>query len=312
MAAVELTSPASPNCQRWLDRRHSWRHVSDGGFDAARFAVAEIPEAVARAFVCRHHYAGSYPAARFAYGLLTDDETLAVDGTEVDGLALVGVAVLSVPMRASVLSNVFPDLEPFTETLELGRLVLTDTPANAESWFITRVYRMAAERGIRGVVSFADPMPRQRTVTDVDDTGRLRTTTETLTPGHVGALYQATNALSLGRSTARTLAYVPRAGLVLSDRTLSKVRAQEQGSDAAERHLVKLGARTRAAGEDPRAWLRTALDDIGVTKVRHPGNFRYAWTLGPGARRRRARIVLPQTPYPKAETDLLRTVPSVS
>lgn len=261
---------------------------------------------------CRHHYAGSYPAARFAFGLLTDDETLAIDGTEVDGLALVGVAVLSVPMRASVLTNVFPDLEPFTQTLELGRLVLTDTPANAESWFISKVWRAAADRGIRGVVSFADPMSRQRTVTDVDESGNLRTTTETLTPGHIGAVYQATNGLALGRSTARTLNYVPAAGLVLSDRTLSKVRGQEQGSDAAERHLVRLGARARVAGEDPRTWLRTALDDIGVTKVRHPGNFRYAWTLGPGAARRRANIALGRTAYPKAATDLLPATAGIS
>lgn len=45
------TSPESANCQRWFDRKHSWRHLSEGGFDASRFTVAEIPEAVARAFV---------------------------------------------------------------------------------------------------------------------------------------------------------------------------------------------------------------------------------------------------------------------
>lgn len=298
-------TPASESCQRWLDGRHSWRHVSEGGFDRRRFTVTELPEAVARAFVTRHHYAGSYPAARFAFGLLTDDEDLAIDGTIVDGLALVGVAVLSVPMQAAVVTNVFPTLEPFAQTLELGRFVLTDTPANAESWFLARVFELAAERGIRGIVSFADPMPRTRQVADVDEHGVLRTRTETLTPGHVGLIYQATNGIALGRSTARTLTYVPSAGLVLSDRTLSKVRAQEQGADAAERHLVRLGARPRRALEDPRTWLKRALDGIGVQKVRHPGNFRYAWAVGAGARRLRASIPLPRTPYPKAATDVL-------
>lgn len=36
-------------CQRWHPGGwHSWRHVSDGGFDRRRFRVAEIPEAIAR------------------------------------------------------------------------------------------------------------------------------------------------------------------------------------------------------------------------------------------------------------------------
>lgn len=294
-------TPASTACQRWTLGRHSWRHLSEGGFDARRFTVDEIPEATARAFVCRHHYTASYPAARFAWGLFTDDEALVVDG-----LGLVGVAVLSVPMRAAVLSNVFTELRPFVESLELGRFVLTDaTPANAESWFLTRVWRRAAAAGIRGVVSFADPMPRHRTITDVDETGQLHTRTETILPGHVGAAYQATNAISLGRSTARTLNYVPSAGIVLSERTLSKVRTGEQGSEAGERHLLTLGARPRRAGEDARSWLREALVDVGVRKVRHPGNFRYAWPLGSPRQRRQQLIALERTAYPKAARDRL-------
>lgn len=299
-------SPSSTACQRWTHGRHSWRHLSEGGFDARRFTVEEIPEAIARAFVEGHHYSGTYPAARLAWALFTDDETIALDGT-----GLVGVAVLSVPMRAAVLTNVFPLLEPFAESLELGRFVLTDAvPANAESWFIGQVWRRAATAGIRGVVSFADPMPRHRTVTDVDDDGQLRTRTETVTPGHVGVVYQATGALSLGRSTARTLNYVPRAGLVLSERTLSKIRTGEPGADAGERHLIALGARARRAGEDPRTWLREALVDVGVRKIRHPGNHRYAWPLGTARQRRQQLIALERTAYPKAARDLLPVIAS--
>lgn len=195
-------SPTSTACQRWTLGRHSWRHASEGGFDRRRFTVAVIPEAVARAFVCRHHYSASYPAARLAWGLFTDDETLADDGP------LVGVAVLSVPMRTAVLTNVFPELEPFTESLELGRFVLTDdVPANAESWFLAQVWRQAAAAGLRGIVTFADPLQRQRTIADVDEDGQPTTRIETITPGHVGVIYQATNAVSLGRSTARTINY---------------------------------------------------------------------------------------------------------
>lgn len=293
-------SPTSTACQRWTLGRHSWRHASEGGFDRRRFTVAAIHEAVARAFVCRHHYSASYPAARLAWGLFTDDEALVDDGP------LVGVAVLSVPMRAAVLTNVFPELEPFTESLELGRFVLTDAvPANAESWFLAQVWRQAAAAGLRGIVTFADPLQRQRTIVDVDEAGQPITRIETITPGHVGVIYQATNAVSLGRSTARTINYVPSAGLVLPERTLSKIRTGEQGSEAAERHLVTLGARARRAHEDARGWLRTALEEIGTQKIRHPGNHRYAWALGTARQRRRQLIALEQTPYPKAARDLL-------
>ncbi|MDZ5146299.1 Mom family adenine methylcarbamoylation protein [Microbacterium testaceum] len=244
-----LPSTTSTACQRWTLGRHSWRHVSEGGFDRRRFTVTPIPEATARAFVRRHHYSGSYPAARFAWGLFTDDQTLADNNDP-----LVGVAVLSIPMRAAVLTNVFTELTPLHESLELGRFVLTDpVPANAESWFLAQVWKHAAAAGIRGVVAFADPLRRQRTITDIGPDGHLITRTETLTPGHVGTIYQATGAISLGRSTARTLNYVPSAGIVLSERTLSKIRTSEQGCDAAERHLVTLGARTRRAHEDPRS-----------------------------------------------------------
>lgn len=303
-----MHTPASEHCQRWAHGRHSWRHASEGGFDPARFDVTPLPESLARPFVTRHHYAGTYPAARLAYGLTTRDDRLATDTATVDGRALVGVAVLSVPMRADVLSSVFPTLDPYRESLELGRFILTEhAPANAESWFLGRVWRLAADAGLRGVVSFADPMPRRREVADLTPDGDVVTRVETLTPGHVGMIYQATNGHACGRSTARTLTYLPRHGVVVSDRTLSKIRAQESGSDAAERYLIGLGARARRAGEDPRAWLRLVLADLGVEKVRHPGNFRYAWTLGTPSQRRGTRIALPATAYPKPDRDVERT-----
>lgn len=246
-------NPSSPYCQRWTGGRHSWRHVSEGGFDATLFDVRPIPEALARSIVASHHYAGTLPATRLSWGLLTRDDRLIDDSTPLSGgLGLVGVACLSVPMTASVLTNVFPQLEPFTESLELGRLVLTDpVPANAESWFLARVWRQAAAVGLRGIVSFADPLPRQRTTTRTLPDGTAAEVVETISPGHVGACYQGAGAIACGRSTARTLIYLPRHGTVLSERTLSKIRLQESGSAAAERHLVALGAAPRPISQDP-------------------------------------------------------------
>lgn len=128
MAVVAEQLPlalAAPLCQRWRDRRDSYRDIPTDGFDPDRYRVVPIAERATKAFVVAHHYAGSYPAARLRYGLIDRAQE-----------TLVGVAVLSVPVRASVLTTVFPKLVPYIESLELGRFVLLGAvPANAESWF---------------------------------------------------------------------------------------------------------------------------------------------------------------------------------
>src|SRR6266704_432036 len=63
-------------------------------------------------------------------------------------------------------------------------------PANSESWFLRECFRFLATDGIARVVSFADPVPRIVS-------GR------TLFVGHVGTIYQSSNAVLTGRSTPR-------------------------------------------------------------------------------------------------------------
>ena len=278
---IDPASPAASDyTQRWRAGQHSWRHISEGGFLKTRYDVAAIDEQAARSFVLEHHYSASYPASRFRFGL------------HESGL-LVGVAVLSVPVAAAVLTSTFPDLEPYDEALELGRLVLLDrVPANAESWFLARVWELAAAQGIQGVVSFSDPLPR------------LAADGSQVMPGHVGTIYQASNAAYLGRATARTLYLLPD-GTVLNERAVQKVRSQVRGHEYVERQLVALGAEPRG-GEEPHAWLRRALDQARVRRVRHQGNHRYAFTLG--RRRRSVRVAHPARPlsYPK-QPDLDKT-----
>lgn len=269
-------------CQRWAPGRvQSWRHPADGGFDAARYGAAAIAEDRAKAFVTALHYSGTYPAASQRYGLFD-----LASGTPV----LAGVAVLSVPARKAVLTAVFPDLQPYRESLELGRFVLADeVPANGESWFLAEVRRLAADAGIRGLVSFSDPVPRRR----ADGT--------VVMPGHIGVIYQASNATYTGRGTARTLA-VLRDGSVFSPRAAQKIRAQDRGHEYAERQLTALGARPMRAGESPAGWLAEALDATGTRRIRHPGNHRYAFRLGTTRRGRAAVTIQPRpAPYPKAD-----------
>ena len=92
-----------------------------------------------------------------------------------------------------------------------------------ESWFVAQVFRQAALVGVRGIVSFSDPMPRAA----ADGT--------TVTPGHVGTIYQALNAVYTGRGTERSLIVLP-GGSIFSARA-----AQISCGAGIERHSIHAG-----------------------------------------------------------------------
>jgi hypothetical protein len=234
--------------------------------DPSAYEVAVLADdAPAKAFVVAHHYSGTYPAARFRFGLYRR------------GGALVGVAVFSHPVSDAVLTGVFH--RPATDAVELGRFVLLDdVPGNGETWFLARCFAHL-RRAVVGVVSFADPVPRA-TLAGV-----------TVTPGHVGTIYQAFNGVYLGRGRAATLRLLPD-GRVLAPRALSKIRNCERGWRHAVARLEQYGAAPLVG--DPRTWLATWLPRL-TRVLRHPGNHKYAWALD-----RHVRPVLPVSrPYPK-------------
>ncbi|EPH46910.1 hypothetical protein ABT390_33790 [Streptomyces aurantiacus] len=181
--------PASDWCQRWQQRTPSWRHASEGGFDARRYTVEPLAEEEAKAFVLQHHYSASYPSAKERFGLYL------AAGAE---RRLCGAAVFGVPVSEAVLTKPLPELRPYDESLECSRFVLLDEcPANSESWFLARCFEALLTHGVRGIVSFADPVPRR------SNTGAL------IAVGHVGTIYQASNAAYCGRATARTVKLLP-------------------------------------------------------------------------------------------------------
>lgn len=287
----------SEMCQRWRERRPSWQLTSAGGFDPTRYRVVPITEATAATFIRRHHYAGTYPAARFRYGLL--DRAPRAEVPEAIGLDrhaawLVGVAVYGVPMSAGALTRPFPTLHPYTESIELSRLVLLDeVPGNAESWFVDRTFASLAGHGIRGVIAFSDPVPRR----GID--GRR------MMPGHVGWVYQALGAACLGRATRRSLVMLPD-GTSLPARARAKVTARERGHRAVVDRLhtvaATLGTDLPAftTDTDPTRWLTATLTALDARTITHPGNWRYAFRIDTNPRRRHAvPLGLRVAPYPK-------------
>lgn len=131
--------------------------------------VGWVKSSVGKDFIKKYHYSRTCHNGPMTVGLF-------------DGEELVGVCAFATPssenVRASVWGAEFKD-----SVTELHRLVVLDRlPTNTESWFIVRALRLLKERKphINGVLSFAD-------------------TTE----GHVGTIYQATNALYCGETSGR-------------------------------------------------------------------------------------------------------------
>ena len=252
--------------QRWRERRESYRPAGEP-INPRLYEIANLTaDREAKEFILRHHYLGSYPSARFRFGLFTNAK-------------LVGVAVFSHPCNDRVLTSVFP-VSPL-ETVELGRFVLLDSvPANGESWFLARAFDCLRIEGLVGVVSFSDPVPR------VAADGSV------LHRGHVGTCYQATSATFLGKTAPRTVRLLPD-GTVLNDRTIQKIRTGEQGWQYAAALLEKFGC-ARLDFDGRAEWLQTWLPRI-TRPLRHAGNYKYAWPL-----QRSAQRFLPESlPYPK-------------
>lgn len=251
--------------QRWRERRTSF--VTDRSFiNPAIHSVDVIScHREAKLFIEQHHYSASFPATRLSCGLFRNS----AGGSS----ALVGVASFSVSMNPAAgpkntgLSG--------NASVELGRLVLLDhVEANAESWFVSRAFKMLRQEKpeIEAVYAYADPVIRR------DGEGGI------ILPGHVGSVYAALNSKCLGRGTARTLQIMAN-GHVASERSLSKIRNDERGREYATRQLLAAGAPQRAKGEDPRDWLRRLSREGFLRKTRHPGNWIYSFPLTRSARR---------------------------
>jgi hypothetical protein len=231
--------------------------------------VAIQSDTVAKDFVVATHYSKSYPAARERFGLYHHDQ-------------LVGVAVFSVPVRPEVVTNWLPC--PLEASIELGRFVLLPEVAyNGETWFYGRCRELLRRMGYEGIVSFSDPVPR-------------RVGGVVIFPGHVGFIYQASNAIYAGRGRPRYLRMLPD-GRTLSDRALAKLKAGHRGRRYVASLLEGHGAVPLQDDEDAAAWASTWVPKI-TTRVYHAGNHRYLWGLHPKLHTQ-VRKAVDRTPYPK-------------
>lgn len=252
--------------QRWNEGRDSYRPAGETIRTRLYEVIAMPGDRCAKNFVTLHHYSGTYPAARRRFGLYR-------------GEALEGVAVFSVPAQPRCLDCAPGEL---AEKVELGRFVLLDgVPANGESWFLARCFELLRAEGFTGVVSFSDPCQRR------DARGAV------VFGGHVGTIYQATNAVYLGRSKAESRRVLPD-GSVLHPRAVTKIRHRRQGWRYAAGQLERHGAVPLQEREDAGAWVARWVGAL-TSPLRHPGNHKYCWAL----QKRLQRHLPTSLPYPK-------------
>jgi hypothetical protein len=117
----------------------------------------------------------------------------------------------------------------------------------------------------------------------------------------VGWIYQAHNAVYTGRGSEGILHQLDDCTSV-NKRSMVKVlnMDKETGGPKVISRLVALGADVPQRGEDLEQWLELALVQVGVTEVDHPGNFRYAWTIGTRRERRHMPVLTAAQGYPKS------------
>ena len=214
--------------------------------------IAEVDKADAKIMVEDIHYSGKCPGIKYCYGLFEDGR-------------MVGAVVYSVPASYTLCNGVCGK-EYRDRVIELARLVV-DTPAdNAASFLVGRSLRALSQHV---VVSYADCNDHV---------------------GHVGYVYQATNWLYTGRSSAEPTYVLAadhpsglRAGTVVSyTRRHIDVKARDLGFD----------------------WEHNASSGPGLLRKKTVGKHRYVYFTGDRRFVRAARASLRYTvlPYPKGET----------
>jgi hypothetical protein len=207
---------------------------------AQQYEVTTLASSEGKTFVKAHHYSRGIHNGPTCYAL-----------RELPNGRLVGVLAIATPCSENVRRSVFGP-EYVDRVTELHRLVLLDEiPRNAESFFIARALKLhkAIKPHIWAVLSFADA-----------------------TQGHVGTIYQATNAIFTG-SSGRATFYLDSGGRL--------------------RHPRQNGVNIYAPEAAARGW----------QPVKRDGKYRYLFLLpdGRGHRRQIEKILrLPRLPYPKA------------
>ncbi len=268
---------ALPLCQRWNRGRTSYRPAREP-IDTRRHAVDLIETRDAKAFIREHHYSHSFPSSILPVGLFRTEPFHTA--------RLAGVAVFGVPTHQGVIPH-WTGVPPKNGCLLARFALLNEVEGNGETYTLGRAWdALRREKPhIEVVLAYSDPVARRA------PSGQI------LKPGHYGHIYRSHNGYYLGRARARTL-IVAAGGVIVNERSLSKLRNDERGRDGVEADLRRLGAPARHPHESGAAYVDRAIREGPFRRVPHPGCHVYAWAVRPDNRELRAALAARALPPP--------------
>ena len=240
--------------QRWRNHRTSYRPKGEP-IDTRKYEIATIGREARQTaidFVKTHHYAGSVPGHRYRVGLYRTGK-------------LVGVAIFGNGPSQNAINKTLP-VEGIRA--DLCRFVLLDdVPANGETWFLAQAFRLLRrDKGVDALLAYSDPEPRY-----TDDGERVF-------KGHIGTIYQASNARFVGRGNEHTR-YVFADGSVFDQTQYSKLSRRITGWSYVAAKLREYGAPPPpTAPSKYQAWRKNAIA-MTTTTIRHPGSLAYVWAF---------------------------------
>ena len=275
--------PPKGMTQFWLNGSERWHAEHEGmpSVRRGRYVIELVSPAEASALLAQHHYLGGRLPGKFYCHGVRDTE---------DG-ALVGVATYGPGGAPAIRKAAFPSLfVGFKEIRKascavLDRFVLLDgVPANAETHILKLSFALALEMGVRGIVSFSDPVAR----TTLD--GKV------IFPGHIGQIYKGKGMIYTGRSS-KEWCVIFKDGRIQPRRSLTAWANAEGGHDYVYAELVAYGAPPILADEPRAVWLERALPLVS-RPFHHTGQHRYIARLD-GCVELSGRLVV--QPYPRLE-----------
>lgn len=233
--------------------------------DTTKVTLRLIDKKLAKEMIEKYHYSHSWTSCRYALGIFyrTDIKHKFLNNISEK---LIGVMVYGHPVGRTVIESISP-LLGLDNVLELTRLFIDETGAkNIESYCIGLSHKWMKEndKNIKVLVSYSDPEV-----------------------GHVGTIYQATNAIYQGNDFALMDNYA----VSLSDKPFawihSRTVSERFGSHNVE-HLKRVIGKT--------FWMKVESE-----------KYRYIWILSPDRKEKKnilKTLKYPPKPYPKTAEHL--------
>lgn len=227
-----MTMKFDNNARKDLENSFDFGWLDEPQEAVREMVVREIPAKFARGYIAKNHYSKTFPdSTMFCFAGYLGDK-------------IAGIITYGMGTSVNQYTSVFADIQK-GEYLELTRLWSADTmPRNTESKIISESMKQLPKK-IKLIVTFADP-----------------------SQGHIGYIYQATNALYIGKSMGGTM-LITKEGIVKHQRLIGiyRMRQEKLKNKSSQEIIDYLGwKKIKSAPKHKYVYLRGKKKDIKKMK----------------------------------------------